>query len=60
MFINLSRGSFHEFTEVQSALDKCAISLLRAECNMRIVHPEMSVLYREGKKTPSIPSACRS
>ena len=60
MVINLCRGSFHEFTGVQTARDKCAISLLRAECNMRIVRPELSVLYREGKKTSSIPSACGS
>lgn len=57
MLINLCRGSLHEFTEVQTSLDKCIISLLTAECNIRIVRPEMSVLYREGKKTSSIPSA---
>lgn len=60
MVINLCRGSLHEFTELQTALDKCTISLLTAECNMRIVLPEMSVLYREGKKTSFVPSACGS
>lgn len=60
MVINLCRGSLHEFTELQTALDKCTISLLTAECNMRIVHPEMTVLYREGKKTSFVPSACGS
>ena len=60
MVINLFRGSFYEFAEVHIALDKCATSLLTSEGNMRIVCPEMFVLYIESKKMSSIPRTCES
>lgn len=44
MVINLCRGIFYEFTEIMTALEKCEISSLTFEGNMKIVSLEMCVL----------------